>query len=66
MRPWDWTNWGPPFWDGGKLGPTTSNGRDSCIRGCEPCVIGNERGSWSMLTDASSTIVTVMKSTGAA
>ena len=42
VAPWDWTNWGPPFWYGDSLGLTTANGRNSCSRGCKPYAIGRK------------------------
>jgi hypothetical protein len=45
LRPWDWTNWGPPSWYGDGLGLTTANGRNSYSSGCKPCAIGDERHS---------------------
>jgi hypothetical protein len=41
VRPWDWTNWGPPLWYGDSPGLATANSLNSCPRGCKPCAIGN-------------------------
>ena len=50
VRPWDWTNWGPPLWYGDSPGLATANWLNSCPRGCIPCAIGN--GSRSNLSGA--------------